>query len=403
MLESTVNLREIPPGHVYLLTNGDLVAWSTSHAVDDGASAWNPGGYGTSGPGWRRIPRPEAASGGGGGPHDHPLAEITDAGFCAGCEFGTGAGTVAEGNDPRLSDARTPLAHTHVLADVTDAGDAAGLDVGSGAGTVCAGNDGRLSDARTPLAHSHALADITDDGALAAKNTIATTDIDDDAVTYAKLQNVSAGDRLLGRISGAGNAEEVTCTAAGRAILDDADAAAQRTTLGLGDSATKNVGTGAGDVSAGNHTHAGGGFEFPVGYVLISTVNTNPATFLGYGTWANIGAGRVLVGLDSGDADFDTAGETGGAKTTTLTTTELPAHTHGVTDPQHAHVENNNSATTGGLAGWGARDTSTNTSVATGYSTAPASTGITVDSAGGGAAFSRMPPYLVTYFWERTA
>jgi hypothetical protein len=54
-----------------------------------------------------------------------------------------------------------------------------------------------------------------------------------DAVTYAKLQNISATDRILGRsTAGAGDAEEIVCTAAGRAILDDVDAAAQRTTLG---------------------------------------------------------------------------------------------------------------------------------------------------------------------------
>lgn len=54
-----------------------------------------------------------------------------------------------------------------------------------------------------------------------------------DAVTYAKMQNVSATDKLLGRsTAGAGDVEEIACTAAGRAILDDADAAAQRTTLG---------------------------------------------------------------------------------------------------------------------------------------------------------------------------
>lgn len=64
--------------------------------------------------------------------------------------------------------------------------------------------------------------------------TIATAGIADDAVTYAKIQNVTATDRVLGRSSvGAGDIEEITCTAAGRALLDDADATAQRTTLGL--------------------------------------------------------------------------------------------------------------------------------------------------------------------------
>jgi microcystin-dependent protein len=38
--------------------------------------------------------------------------------------------------------------------------------------------------------------------------------------------------------------------------------------------------------------------------------------------------GRVLVGLDAAQTEFDTLGEVGGAKTHTLTTAELPAHTH---------------------------------------------------------------------------
>lgn len=46
-------------------------------------------------------------------------------------------------------------------------------------------------------------------------------------------------DKLLGRSSaGAGTVEEIICTVAGRALLDDADAAEQRATLGLGTAAT---------------------------------------------------------------------------------------------------------------------------------------------------------------------
>lgn len=60
------------------------------------------------------------------------------------------------------------------------------------------------------------------------------TTIVSDAVTYDKMQDASATDKILGReTAGAGTIEEITCTAAGRALLDDADAATQRTTLGL--------------------------------------------------------------------------------------------------------------------------------------------------------------------------
>jgi hypothetical protein len=76
--------------------------------------------------------------------------------------------------------------------------------------------------------------DVTGSGTGSFAATIA-----NDAVTYAKMQNVSATDRILGRSSaGSGDVQEITCTAAGRALLDDADAATQRTTLGLGSLAT---------------------------------------------------------------------------------------------------------------------------------------------------------------------
>lgn len=48
-------------------------------------------------------------------------------------DFGAGAGKVCEGNDSRLSDARTPTAHTHSTANVTGLDTAlAGKITGSG-------------------------------------------------------------------------------------------------------------------------------------------------------------------------------------------------------------------------------------------------------------------------------
>jgi hypothetical protein len=77
--------------------------------------------------------------------------------------------------------------------------------------------------------------DITVASANIVDATIVNADISGTAaIAFSKLANVSATDRLLGRSSaGAGAIEEITCTAAGRALIDDADAAAQRTTLGL--------------------------------------------------------------------------------------------------------------------------------------------------------------------------
>ena len=70
-----------------------------------------------------------------------------------------------------------------------------------------------------------------DKGDVTVSGSGSTWTIDNDAVTFAKMQNVAA-DVLLGRATvGTGDVETITCTAAGRAILDDADEKAQRATL----------------------------------------------------------------------------------------------------------------------------------------------------------------------------
>ena len=142
-----------------------------------------------------------------------------------------------------------------------------------------------------------------------------------------------------------------------------------------------------GDQWNANHTVTGGFPEaWPIGSVFIAVVSTNPATLLGFGTWVAFGAGRVLVGLDSGDTDFDVAEETGGAKTVTLNETMIPAHTH---------MQRRHATTTGALSGL--------TTAPDASSSAPADLGPVTGSTGGGLAHNNVQPYIVVYMWKRTA
>lgn len=54
--------------------------------------------------------------------------------------------------------------------------------------------------------------------------------------------------------------------------------------------------------------------ENPVGHLRLELTNTNPSTYLGFGTWVLWGAGKVPVGIDSADTDFNIAEKTGGEK-----------------------------------------------------------------------------------------
>lgn len=88
---------------------------------------------------------------------------------------------------------------------------------------------------------------------------------------------------------------------------------------------------------SGNTASSGGGvyastdsinLSLPVGYIWMSTSGENPQDLLGYGTWSAMAAGRVLVGVDTANANFDSAMKTGGFKTHALSIDQLPSHVH---------------------------------------------------------------------------
>ena len=118
---------------------------------------------------------------------------------------------------------------------------------------------------------------------------------------------------------------------------------------------------------------------WPIGSVYTSVSATSPSTLFG-GNWEAFGAGRVMVGLDASDTDFDTVEETGGAKTHALTIAEMPAHSHTYT------LENpSGTGSTGSATG------------ASSFSTPNTST------AGSGAAHNNVQPYITVYMFKRIA
>jgi hypothetical protein len=144
------------------------------------------------------------------------------------------------------------------------------------------------------------------DGAVttAKASNLGTAALANGAVTYAKLQDVSATDKLLGRsTAGSGDVEEITCTAAGRALLDDADAAAQRATLGLGTLATQS-GTFSGTFSGtSSGTNTGDQTITLTGDVTGSGTGSFAATIAsGAVTEAKIGSLAVTTGKVADDA-----------------------------------------------------------------------------------------------------
>ena len=136
------------------------------------------------------------------------------------------------------------------------------------------------------------------------------------------------------------------------------------------------------------------GALYPVGSIYTNAaVSTNPATLLGFGTWSAFGAGRFMVGLDAGNAAFDTAQETGGSANAIVVS---HTHTATVTDPGHVHAfsADQQVLNASGLYGGGPvgiTQTNNTSSAVTGISVANSTTGSSGTNA-------NLPPYYALAF-----
>lgn len=119
--------------------------------------------------------------------------------------------------------------------------------------------------------------------------------------------------------------------------------------------------------------------QYAVGDIHISESAVNPKDKLGYGEWRLISQGRCLVGIDAGDQDFQTPGQTGGSKTHTLTIDEMPAHKHGFRGSE--------------------RDSTSGGDMHLEYGRGSL---VETESAGGDQPHPIMQPYYCVYIWRRT-
>jgi hypothetical protein len=143
---------------------------------------------------------------------------------------------------------------------------------------------------------------------------------------------------------------------------------------------------------------------YPVGAIYINaTSSTNPATSLGFGTWTAFGAGRVMVGFDSGNALFDTAEETGGSADA-ITVSHTHTATTTSTDSGHTHIIRTDATGGGGGTGRFVNGNSGGTQVdPTNTGTANITSTTTVASAGSSGTNANYQPYITVYIWKRTA
>lgn len=120
---------------------------------------------------------------------------------------------------------------------------------------------------------------------------------------------------------------------------------------------------------------------YPINSIIIKADNEDYSDWLGF-EWERTLVGRVPVGIDENDSDFNTVGKTGGEKKHTLTIDEMPKHDHGA-------------AISGGTG-----NVYTAGSFLSGQSPLYY---IPTNAAGGDEAHNNLQPYQVVAFWKRTA
>lgn len=132
---------------------------------------------------------------------------------------------------------------------------------------------------------------------------------------------------------------------------------------------------------------------YPVGSIYLSVNNSNPSNYFG-GTWVAWGSGRVPVGVNTSDSNFNTVEKTGGESEHALTTNEIPSHNHRLRDAGGNEIESFAAMTPDGT-GYDVMQQS-------GYRTYKVISRITTD-VGGSQPHNNLQPYITCYMWKRTA
>jgi hypothetical protein len=143
---------------------------------------------------------------------------------------------------------------------------------------------------------------------------------------------------------------------------------------------------------------------YPVGTIYTnSSVSTNPATLLGFGTWTAFAAGKVMVGFDSSNDLFNTAEETGGSADAIAVSHTHTATFAGSALPTHTHAQTGQTFTSGSLTiGGGAAAAISNQNTGATSAGTPSGT-VTVASAGSSGTNANYQPFITVYMWKRTA